>query len=104
MLNQFFYIRGAAKRDVLISGDRILGCTDSGANSVIVQYDNLGNDRDSAQGTVSFAVTAGTGKEFIEELFESSAKKGFVVLADDITASADASQYEGDAVTTGGIV
>lgn len=99
MLNQFFYIRGAAKKDLLISGNRILGCTDSGADDVIIQFDNLGNGRGATVGSVTVPVTAGKGKEFFEELFESASRKGFVVLADDITASADSSQYDGTAVT-----
>ena len=98
-LNKFFYVKGDAKRDLLISADRINGVVDTDADTLVIQFDNLGNDRDSAQGTISFDITSGTAKEFLEELFSSSARNAFTVIADDITATGVASQYAGGAVT-----
>jgi len=98
-LNKFFYVKGTAKRDLLISADRINGVIDSGANTVVLQFDNLGNDRDSVQGTISLTVDDGKAKEFLEELFSASARNAFTVIADDITATGAAKQYAGGAVT-----
>ena len=98
-LNKFFYVKGTAKRDLLISADRINGVIDTDANTLKIQFDNLGNDRDSAQGTISFDITSGKAKEFLEELLSASARNSFTVIADDITGTGVASQYAGGAVT-----
>ncbi len=98
-LNKFFYVKGTAKRDLLISADRINGIIDSGSDNLKIQFDGLGNDRDSVQGILSFDITSGTAKEFLEELLSSSARNTFTVIADDITATGVASQYAGGAVT-----
>lgn len=83
----------------MISADRINGVIDTDANTLKIQFDNLGNDRDSAQGTISFDITSGKAKEFLEELLSASARNSFTVIADDITGTGVASQYAGGAVT-----
>jgi hypothetical protein len=99
MLNKFFYVRGVAKRDLLIAADRINGVIDTDADTLVIQFDNLGNDRGAAQGTISFDITSGEAKEFLEELFSASARNPFTVIADDITATSVSSRYAGGAVT-----
>lgn len=98
-LNKFFYVKGTAKRDLLISADRINGVVDTDADTLQIQFDGLGNDRSASQGILSFDITSGTAKEFLEELLSSSARNAFTVIADDITATGVASQYAGGAVT-----
>lgn len=97
-LNKFFYAKGVAKRDVLIAADRICGAVDTDIDTLVIQFDNFGNDRDASQGTISFDITSGKSKEFLEELFSASARNSFTVIADDITATGVASQYAGGAV------
>ena len=98
-LNKFFYVKGTAKRDLLIAADRINGVVDTDADTLIIQFDGLGNDRDAAQGTISFDITSGEVKGFLEELLSASARNPFTVIADDITATGVSSQYAGGAVT-----
>ena len=86
-LNKFFYVKGTAKRDLLISADRINGVVDTDANTLKIQFDNLGNDRDSAQGIISFDITSGKAKEFLEELLSASARNSFTVIADGVSGA-----------------
>jgi hypothetical protein len=97
-LNKFFYVKGTAKRDLLIAADRINGVIDTDGDTLVIQFDNLSNDRSSDQGTISFDITSGEAKEFLEDLFSASAKNPFTVIADDITATSASSRYAGGAV------
>ena len=97
-MKKFVYYKGDAKRDKMIPVDRINGITPTDANTLVINIDQMANDYDGDQGTISFDITSGKAKEFCEEICECISKKAFTVLADDIVLESVSEFYADGAV------
>lgn len=99
-LNKFFYAKGASKRGVLLAADRINGVEAVDANTLGINFDNLGNHRDTSQGEFRFDFSpSGSVQDFVSELFSASAKNPFTVIADSVNKDGVADQYAGGTVS-----
>jgi hypothetical protein len=94
MIN-FIYVRSAetAKRDRLFPVDRFNGIDMTDANTIICVFDNMSNDYDATETTLTFDITSGEAKEFAEEFCESIVKNAFTVLVDDIEKESVSSRF-----------
>lgn len=93
MINKFFYIKDTAKRDILVAADRFNGLLQDSADSLLFNFNNLGNDQGAYQGVVTFDINASEISECIEEIVSASAKHPFTVIVDEITKTSVSSRY-----------
>ena len=92
-LNKFYYAKAEAKKDLLLSADRVSGFQRE-STSIRMHFNSLANPGDDAEGRIQVPLSdQKDAKAFVEDLVSASLNNPFVVLADDVAKSSVSSHY-----------